>query len=585
MEARPFLLPRRTPLGVMEHVAEWATGLKRLDSLYCQRPRGLDTQAFLRHTLEALGIDYRVVRGETGAIPDEGPLLIVANHPLGGVEGVILAELLLSVRSDVKVMANHYLRRIPELRELFIGVDVFAEGGATNFKAIREADHHLRDGGALLVFPAGEVSAIDMRSRTITDKAWGRTIGRLARRNKATALPIFVDGQNSRPFYLAGLISPILRTLMLGRELLNKKNHSIGLALGECIAPKELKNLPDDQAITDYLRLNTYLLGTERDTTPLAVSQGLAPVIEPVDKALLCRDIAALDDEHHLLTSGEFEVYCAPTARLPAMMREIGRIREISFRAVGEGTGNAVDIDGFDSHYLQLFVWNSEQQHLVGAYRLGLVDKLYANQGVDGLYSRTLFNYDKPFIDGLGKAIEMGRSVVSEPYQRSLNALLLLWKGIATYVHRNPEYTSLFGPVSISNDYSPLARQLMAATLSIHHYHGQASQLVTPSNPLKPANKPFWNPDMLSGLADIQVLSRLISRMEGGIGLPVLLRQYLGLNGRLVCFNVDPDFNDALDGLIWVDLRNVPQRVLARYMGKPEAQAYLASHQSVENKE
>ena len=577
----PFRLPRKTPFGVGEHVTEWATGLKKLDQFYAARPVGGDVSVFLRYALDTLGIQYSIKQGSLAQIPALGATVVVANHPLGCVEGVILAELLRSVRKDIKILANHYLKTVPELDELFIGVDVFEGPQAVkaNVKALREANKHLANSGLLLIFPAGEVSAYDHKSRSITDKDWSHSVSRLISKNKATTVPVYIDGKNSRKFYMAGRIHPLLRTLMLGRELLNKRDRQINLAIGESISFKEIKGFEDHKQLVNYLRLNTYLLGSQLRSAQkpvLAINDKNAePIVSKVESEKLVCEISQLNSSEHLLSSGQFDVYCALADRIPFMMIELGRIREVNFRAVGEGTGKSTDIDEFDQYYHHLFVWDRENQCLVGAYRLGLVDKILAAKGVSGLYSRTLFKYDERFILQQGNAIELGRSVIAAEYQKSLSALLLLWKGIATFVSRHPDYTHLFGPVSISNDYSPEARHLLAESMAVHHYDVQSAKLVSPSNPLLPKAPSFWQTDMLSSLADIQLLSKVISRLEGGKGVPVLLRQYLGLNGKLVCFNVDADFNDALDGLIVVDLRGVPAKTLGKYMGKAEAKTYL----------
>ncbi|CSA76148.1 Putative hemolysin [Vibrio cholerae] len=279
-----------------------------------------------------------------------------------------------------------------------------------------------------------------------------------------------------------------------------------------------------------------------------------------------------------MLRHNQFDVYCTTADNIPSLMHEIGRIRELNFREVGEGTGCALDIDRFDRDYLHLFIWDREKNQLVGAYRLGLVDKLIEHKGISGLYSSTLFHYDQRFLNNMGNAIEMGRSVIDSQYQKSMAALLLLWKGIGTYVERHPQYTHLFGPVSISNDYSEQARRLLADTMTLHYYDSEQAELVMATNPL-PTGQAQWNASLLTSLADLQLLSRVIARIDEGKGIPVLLRQYLGLNGKLVSFNVDPAFNNALDGLIVVDLRNVPTKTLARYMGQSEALRYLATHQ------
>ncbi|EGR0098871.1 lysophospholipid acyltransferase family protein [Vibrio vulnificus] len=579
----PFRLPRKTPFGIGENVAEWMTGLSKLDKFYAQRPPQCDTQTFLRFTLEVLGIDYQIVKGSLDNVPQIGPTVVVANHPLGCVEGVILAELLLMMREDVQILANQYLKTVPELDTLFIGVDVFdsQQAAKSNMKALRDTNKHLAQGGLLLVFPAGEVSQlVDRKQKRLEDKEWSRSVSALIRRHKAHALPVFIDGQNSQHFYLAGKIHPLLRTLMLGRELLNKKQQAIPIAIGQPIKFKEVQHLTDEQLVS-YLRLNTYLLSAEpplnhrmdHDTNP-----PLAAIAEPLEKQKWLLDLAMLPEDALLLRQGNFSVYCTTAKYIPSILHEIGRQREINFRAVGEGTGYAIDIDRFDHHYHHLFVWDDENQHLVGSYRLGLVDKLLEKSGLDGLYSRTLFDYDAPFLTQLGQSIEMGRSVITSPYQRSMNALLLLWKGIATFVSQHPQYTHLFGPVSISNDYSPTARQLLAQSMTLHHYDAASAELVKPLNPI-PDHHPKWNTSMLTALGDLQLLSRVISRIDEGKGVPVLLRQYLGLNGKLVCFNVDPAFNNALDGMIVVDLRDVPEKTLGKYMTPAKARHYLSLHQ------
>ncbi len=579
----PFRLSRQTPLGIGESVAEWITGLSKLDQLYQQRPTGLNTQEFIRYTLDVLGIDYKIETGSLSHIPATGAVVVVANHPLGGVEGVILAEVLMQVRSDVKVLANHHLKRVNELDQLFIGVDVFEGKKAVshNIKAMKEAHQHLAESGLLLVFPAGEVSTYD--NKQLKDKKWSHSVAKFIAKSGALTVPIFVGGHNSDAFYLAGRVHPILRTLMLGRELLNKNEQQVEISIGEPIHYNELKRLDSDREVVNYLRLNTYLMAHKPSDVQGPKNNEshdhYHTIIRAIDPELLVKEIKTLTRDK-LVTQAEFSVYCTQSKNIPLLMQEIGRIREVTFREVGEGTGLACDIDRYDDYYYQLFIWNHEQQELVGAYRIGLVDQLIEHKGLEGLYSRSLFNYDQSFIDQLEYSMELGRSVIAKKYQGSLTSLLLLWKGISAFVVKHPKYTHLFGPVSISSDYSLLARQLLASTLTVSHYDENKAALVSPRQPLKTEKGTFWKSDMLSALAEVQLLSKVLARMGEGKGVPVLLRQYLGLNGKLVCFNVDPAFNDALDGLIVVNLTNVPQNTLRRYMGKEQAMHYLDFHQA-----
>ncbi|RDL45626.1 hemolysin [Marinomonas piezotolerans] len=579
MTSSPFRLPHVTPFGFGESVVEWATGLAKLDRLYQKRPKALSSIEFMRYTLRSLDIEYDISLGSVDTIPKEGPLVIVANHPLGAIEGVILAELVGSVRPDVKVLANEMLKRLPEIRELFIGVNVFGgqQAKLTNSMAIREAHNHLSNDGVLIIFPAGEVSTYAKGTKQLVDIEWRNSVAKFVKQSGATTLPIFINGKNSPLFYGAGRVHPLLRTALLGRELLNKKSKRISISIGQPIPFSEVSGFANDKDMVSYFRLNTYLMSPQQQT---AMERGVMPpdqpIIEAIAPTILAEEIASLPESDFLLEQGDYQVFCSPTVSIPNLMQEIGRIREESFRAVGEGSGLACDIDDYDAFYHQLFVWHKTDQQIVGAYRLGMVDKLIEAHGLEGLYSRSLFHYDQAFIDTLDHSIEVGRSVVAAPYQKSLNSLLMLWKGIATFVYHNPKYTHLFGPVSISNDYSLISRQLIAETLSIHYYDQEKASLVSPSSALRKSGNTFWQPNLLSSLASVTLLSKVLSRLDKGKGVPVLLRQYLKMNGKLVCFNVDPAFHNCLDGLIVVNLKNVPLSTLSKYMGKDEAQTYLS---------
>lgn len=376
----------------------------------------------MNYTLSALNIDYSVASGSTENIPEEGPVVIVANHPLGAIEGVILADLVGSIRKDVKVLANELLKRLPELDDLFIGVDVFnsKESKRTNAKAIRDANRHLADGGLLIVFPAGEVSSYRKGAKTLTDIEWSKSVAKFVKRHQATTVPIFINGKNSELFYQAGRVHPLLRTALLGRELLNKQATTISISIGSSIPYSEIKSFEKEMDIVNYLRLNTYLMSQQDSpNTPIHAPSFDTQVIAPISPEVLAIEIGSLPEEMKLLEQGDFEVYCTPSQSIPNLMREIGRVREESFREVGEGSGLACDLDEYDLYYHQLFVWNKTKAELVGAYRLGMVDKLIAEHGLDQLYSRSLFNYNQEFIDTLDNSIELGRSVVSKPYQRA----------------------------------------------------------------------------------------------------------------------------------------------------------------------
>lgn len=575
--AKPFRLPLRSRWVTV--MVERVLGLDVLSKCYEFAASHSGTDNFLSAVLEYLQVTLAPVDqfNSLANIPKEGPLLIVANHPLGGLEGVALTRLLMTYRPDIRVLTNDLLRRMPELRSTFIGVDVLSKNAARdNIKGIREATQHLSNGGALLLFPAGKVASIDIKARAVKDHPWNRLAGNFLRRSGASCLPIYVNGYNSRLFYFLALIHPLLRTALLPRELANKRGRELELIIGETIPPEEFRKLKDDSAITDYLRLSTEFLKQRKKQDKPSTSLVFEPLTERVSSAdRELAQLAAIAD-CRLIESGDFDVYCAPYQRLGSLIESIGHAREVTFRAAGEGTGNKIDSDRFDPHYLHLFIWDKQQRRVVGGYRIGRVDEIVAAKGIDALYSRTLFEFNQQYLQKIGKTLEMGRSFIHPDYQRMPQALDLLWRGIGSYVARNPEYHTLFGAVSISNEHSDMVRALIAECM-LESFCAEQRFLddVTPVEPLRVSGK-VWTNDMLASLNHVSVLNKLVGRCEPGKALPTLLRHYLSLNGKFVCWSVNKVFNDSLDGLILVDLRKTPNKYLKRYLGKIGAAEFLA---------
>jgi len=571
----PFLLPRKRGLSWLAVLAERVLGLRRLDTYYRHRPAAADLDQFLDFALQALDVGHEVLGQGIAAVPQTGATVVVANHPFGGVEGVLLGKLLRQRRPDVKILVNDMLTRIPELRELFIPVSVLDRNArARNANGLREANRHLKAGGLLLIFPAGMVASYDLRQRRVTERAWNRLAGHLVLRSGASVVPMFIEGRNSALFHLLGLVHFRLRTLLLPRQLLNRRSTTVRVHVGDPVTGPELSTLGDADEMVRYLRLATYLLPSrEAIGRPLPLPRQL-PVAPPVARAELLGNLVELSAEHLLLRNGDIAVYCAPADCLPALLPELARLRELTFRAAGEGTGRAQDGDRFDADYLHLFLWHEVDHEIVGAYRIATTDTVLARRGLDGLYTRQLFRYDRAFLDGLGTSLEMGRSFVQPRYQRNPLALDLLWKGIGAYVSRHRQYTTLFGPVSISAEYSAFSRQLIMHCLSLHFGDSERAGQVKPRRRLREVKAP-WSHDLLAVLTDERRLSRLIKRIEGDKSLPVLLRQYLNLSGRLICFHVDREFSNTLVGLIAVDLRRVEPRLLKRYLSPDAAQALI----------
>jgi putative hemolysin len=535
--------------------------VEKTDRLYQDLRKGPPAQ-FCERLLSSLRVEVKVTEEDLKRIPKTGAVVAVANHPFGIVEGVALAELLPRIRPDVKIMANQLLGEFQEIADRIICVDPYGGPSArrANAKGMREALEWLEQGGMLLVFPAGEVSQLQFQFPRwqVADPVWSESIARLLQKTKAVALPMFIDGRNSALFQLAGLVHPRLRTALLPHELLNKQRRSIELRCGAVIGRERMERFATAEELVAHLRWRTYLL-RKRDRRRVRRQSGGKAIAAAMPRQSLLLEMRRAP----LLEAGEFQVFAAPGHEIPATLREIGRLREESFRQVGEGTGEALDLDRFDAHYHHLYLWNREKQEIAGAYRLGLVDELLAKGGVKALYTRTLFEFDERFLEKLGPAIELGRSFIPPAYQRSFQPLLLLWKGIGRFVLEHAPARVLFGPVSVSADYARVSRELMVSVLSQQNGNQELASLVRARRPLRP----HW--DSMKPIAcDLEELGDLIADLEAdGKSIPVLLRQYMKLGGQLVAFNVDPKFGNCLDGLIVVDLAKTEPRLLERYMG------------------
>jgi putative hemolysin len=425
----------------------------------------------------------------------------------------------------------------------------------------------LKNGGALIVFPSGEVAHERRPDGSYSDSPWLSTTGRMVLATGAQVVPAFIAGTNTKWFYAAGRIHASLRTVLLARELLNTRGQHVAVRLGQPLLPRDFSAAAGDvTAATQVIRNAVERLADKAQPTTSGFSR-----IDAV-----ASDIALLPAESLLVESGAFQVFCAEARQIPSALREIGRLREITYRAVGEGTGRSLDLDAFDDRYVHLFSWDRDRRQIVGAYRIGRTDRITATEGVEGLYTRTLFRYDHRLIARLFPALELGRSFIRAEYQKNYNALLLLWKGIGQFVVRHPEYRVLFGPVSISSRYSDSSHRLLMAFLHQNHFDPELAELVDAINP-SVVNPP---PHFSSAIPQsIDEANRLVVQAEAdGKGLPILLRQYLKLNARLLGFNVDPAFGDALDALMMVDLTTVDPAILNRYFGRQEAARFLAWH-------
>jgi putative hemolysin len=523
---------------------------------------------FASSLLASLGIQFEVEDRDLERIPASGAAVVVANHPYGIVEGLILMAMVDRIRRDMKILANSVLAGVSEVTPHTILVNPFhAAAHPENHGPVRDAVSWLSRGGLLSIFPAGEVAHTDWNTHAVVDPPWKTTAVRLATRAKCVTLPIFFEGSNSIGFQLAGVLHPALRTASLPREFYRLRGTTIRLRIGHPIPHSVLSEYSNPDQATDYLRARTYFLGHRSEpalTQPSAPALRVRNVAPPGSPRLLSEEVDALPAECQIAGNREFAVYLASAYQIPALLAEIGRGREITFRAAGEGTGEEADLDRFDDSYRHLFLWSRQDSRLAGSYRLAFTADILPRHGISGLYTSTLFRYDAQFFEQLGPAVELGRSFILPEYQRRYSPLLLLWKGILTAVARRSGVRKLFGAVSISRDYRDASRLLIADYLTRTVSHPLAN-LVTPRRPFRcpPAKSGIHR--MCRAAAGLDDISSAIADIErDSKGVPVLVRQYLKAGGRLLGLNLDRRFADAVDALLVMNLEQSSSRVVER---------------------
>ncbi len=517
-----------------------------------------------------LNITLEFDENDLKKLPADGGFITVSNHPFGGIDGILLIKLLSMKRGDHKVIANFLLKKIEPISDFFLAVNPFEnmpEAGSS-ISGLKTAIDHLHNGGVLSLFPAGEVST-NYASSMITDREWLVSALRFIKKNKVPVVPIFFHGTNSRLFHLLGRIHPSLRTVKLPSELINKRNKTIKVRIGNPISVKEQEEFSDIRQYGRYLRAKTYCLDSgievkgffdyslKSETKPEAI-------IPPQPLALVEKEIAMLKREGFLFRVKNYDIYCAPTKMIPVILSELGRLREITFREVGEGTNRSTDVDEFDLYYHQLVIWDNTEKKIVGGYRIGMGAEIMEQYGVQGFYTHSLFKMSNGFKDTLRQSLELGRSFIVGEYQRKPLPLFLLWKGILFFLLKNPEYRYLIGPVSISNTYSEKSKELIIRYIMANFYDYEKAALVKPRNHFKvKTNDPHLNDAMKHLSPKLSSLDKFIGDVDQyNNGLPVLLKKYLGLNAKIIAFNVDPKFNNCVDGMLVLDIYDIPKTTI-----------------------
>ncbi|MEE4198383.1 MAG: GNAT family N-acyltransferase [Bacteroidales bacterium] len=527
---------------------------------------------FVNSVIDHLGINFEVSEDDRKRIPEKGPFIVVANHPFGGVDAVILLKIFTEIRPDFKAMANFLLQKIDPLKDVIFPVNPFEthKDAKSSFTGIKNALQHLEEGKCLGIFPAGEVSSYQPDSGIIQDREWQPSILKFIQKVQVPIVPVYFQGTNSRFFHMLGQIHPLLRTAKLPSELFNKKNKTIKIRIGIPIPVKEQHEFSDTAHFGRYIRARTYALGTALEVKKFfrpsfyPKIKKIEPVAPPVKKEDLTREVKSLIENYLLFENRNFKVFCAPSTEMPLSMHEIGRLRELTFREVGEGTNRSLDIDEYDFYYNQLVVWDDDEHKIVGAYRIGKGKDIIAQYGLPGFYIHSLFKIRKKFLSILNESIELGRSFIIKEYQRKPLPLFLLWKGLLFFLLKNTDYRYLIGPVSISNDFSRFSKSLIVEFIKTYHYNEELARWI------KPRKKFIVKPDKIvdrkifieEEKGDVTKIDQLIQDIESNYKFPILLKKYLQLNSKIIGFNIDPKFNNALDGLIILDIFDVPQNFI-----------------------
>ncbi|WGH74822.1 lysophospholipid acyltransferase family protein [Tenacibaculum tangerinum] len=539
---------------------------------------------FLNGLLEEFQIEFEIPEEDLKRIPKEGPFITISNHPLGGIDGILLLKLLLEHRTDYKIIANFLLHRIAPLKPYVMPVNPFEnhKDAKSSVIGIKNALLHLREGKPLGIFPAGEVSTY-RDGKLMVDKEWEQGAVRLIKKAKVPVIPIYFHARNSPLFYRLSKISDTLRTAKLPSELLSQKNRVIKVRVGKPISVKDQDVFTEIPEFYQFLRRKTYMLANPYEKTSqkilsaqnLKIPKKAKKIISQKSPDLFVKEVDALRERgSRLLQSKNYEVFFASAKEIPNLLHEIGRLREITFREVGEGTNKPIDLDKFDKYYHHLFLWDDQKKNLVGAYRMGLGKDIYKKHGINGFYIQTLFRIEPELYPMMEKTIEMGRAFIIKEYQQKPMPLFLLWKGIVHVTLRYPEYKYLMGGVSISNQFSEFSKSLMIEFMKSHYYDPYVAQYIHPKKEfkvkLKDADKDFV---FDATEADMQKFDKIIDELEPGeLRIPVLIKKYVKQNARLVAFNVDPKFNNAIDGLMYIKVADIPESTVKPVMEEFQAE-------------
>lgn len=556
--------------------------ISTLNKIY-DRNKHLSEIEFLNAILDEFQIKFEIPEEDLKRLPKDGAYITISNHPLGGIDGILLLKLMLEREPNFKIIANFLLHRIEPMKPYIMPVNPFEnhKDAKSSVVGIKETLRHLSDGKPLGMFPAGEVSTYK-DGKLMVDKPWEEGAIKVIRKAQVPVVPIYFHAKNSKLFYMLSKISDTLRTAKLPSELLTQKDRIIKVRIGKPISVAEQNEHVDLNEYSEFLRRKTYMLANSFDdenkllSVPnLKIPKGPKQIAKPANHDKILEEIQFLrNGEFRLLQSKNYHVFLVMADKIPNILHEIGRLREITFREVGEGTNESIDLDQFDKYYHHMFLWDEDNEQIAGAYRMGLGSKIYQKFGIEGFYLNDLFRFEPELNDMMSQSIEMGRAFICKEYQQKPMPLFLLWKGIVHTTLRYPEHKYLIGGVSISNQFTEFSKSLMIEFMKSHYYDPYVAQYIHPKKEfkvkLKDADKDFvFN----EAEADLNKFDKIIDEIEpGSLRLPVLIKKYIKQNARVVAFNVDPLFNNAVDGLMYIRIADLPESTVKPVMEEFQAE-------------
>lgn len=507
-----------------------------------------------------LDINIQISETELRKIPHKNSFIAVANHPFGILDEFIMLKIFSKIRGDFNLLTRYSQSFLTNHENLIFNdnTKVFSKSN------LIQAKEKLKNFNSIGILPSERVSSFNPKTLTVSDSKWDDSVLEFLYHTEIPILPVFINGNNSLFFYVKSLINNNILNKTLPNEILNKRNMTIQVRIGSIIPNTEIMEFRNYENFGRYLRSKVYSLGSGFDVQPFYKNQPLIKkkpeaIPSPIEINVLIDEVKSIQ-EQKCYSQQNFELYISTADKIPNIINEIGRLRELTFRLIGEGTNKSRDLDEFDLYYHHLFLWDNIENRIVGAYRLGKGSEIMSEYGRKGFYTKSLFKYSNKFNPILNQTIELGRSFVVPDYQNKRLPLFMLWKGIMYFILNNPDHRYLLGPVSISNFYTMTSKYLIVEFIKKNHFNHDLAKMIKPKKRFKARIKNIDGESLIDGAnSDLFKMDKIISEIEPeNYSIPILLKKYIKQNAKIIGFNIDPKFNDALDGLMILDLHELP---------------------------